>query len=132
MFIRVLTSLTVLCVLFVPAVRGEGPSAAYLDRRLGELEKQLGALLNQVKDLRKELQAAPPQAKAGLELKVFTLKHAECVDMTRLLQELFQGSMRVVADPRTNSVLIHAKAELMQAIEAIVSRLDEKPSSEKK
>ncbi len=125
-----------LCLGTQPYAAAQQPDRADLERRLAVLEKQLGALLNEVKGLRTDMQAAAAQAATPappkMELKIFALRNADAADMMRVLTELFQGRdgrtqmhMRITADPRTNSVLVHTRTDLLEAIEAVVARLEE-------
>ena len=105
--------------------------AAALEKRLVDLEKQLAALMKEVQSIRKDLKAQAPH----VEIKIFALKHAEAAHVAHLLQDLLGGkvgkTIRIVADQRTNSLVIHATPEHLRLVEALLTRLDE-PAAERK
>jgi Bacterial type II/III secretion system short domain len=138
MFARILAATLATWCFFIPNLaQAQQTDRSGLERRLGELEKQLGLLLKEVQELRKELKTATPApaVPSGTEFKIFTLKNAEAVAMTGILEALFQGAdgraLRITADPRTNSVLVHGRTDALLAIEAVIARLDETPRREK-
>ena len=82
-------------------------------------------------------QPAPNDARPSIDVKIYTLKNADAEKMVTTLQGLLQGKdgqqFRIVADPRTNSVLVSGRADQQEIIEAIIVRLDEtggKPRTE--
>lgn len=103
------------------------PDAAPLERRLAALEDQVAKLLKEVEILRKDLKS--PQADATSEFKIFALKHAKASEMAKTLQELLQKkdeqTLRIVADPASNSVVVRGNREQLDVVEAIIARLDE-------
>lgn len=72
--------------------------------------------------------AAPPAA-GKAEVNILQLKNAVAPDMVKLLQQLFPDkdgrSLRLVADPRTNSVIAMGPRDQLDVIEAILQKLDE-------
>jgi type II secretory pathway component GspD/PulD (secretin) len=60
------------------------------------------------------------------------LKHASAVDVGRMIEELMgtgrQDSLRVVANPNTNQLLLKGTAQVQLEIEAILQRLDLPPN----
>jgi hypothetical protein len=104
------------------------PDAAGVDRRLADMEAQLGKLLKEVQTLRNDLKAAPARAEKRMELNIFKLKNAHAEEMVRVLRELLTDgadNVRIIADVRTNSVLIRGPQEFMETAQAVLSRLDE-------
>jgi type II secretory pathway component GspD/PulD (secretin) len=106
------------------------PDLASLERRLGEVEKQLGLLLQEVKSLREELRPpAVPPLTARAEVKIFVLRNTAPSPVVKVLQDLLQGrdgrALVITADQRTNSVLVRGHPEHLQLIEALIARLDE-------
>ena len=77
--------------------------------------------------------AAPPPP-AEVEFLIIRLKHAEAPGMVKILQQLFGATperMRIVADPRTNSVLVHAHVADLEKVRKIIGVLDQPEGAEK-
>jgi type II secretory pathway component GspD/PulD (secretin) len=112
---------------------GPGPRPADTtdaERRLANLEKQLDALHKEIAELRQELKAKPPRP----EMRVFALKHVPAVDMAKTLQAVLgetNKTLRIVADPQTNSVLVSAAEQESAVIEALINQLDVAVESKK-
>src|SRR5262249_21532167 len=93
-----------------PKTKPEG--SRNIEPRLAEVEKQLAQLLDEVKTLRSEIKGKAPSAdKDDGEFKVFRLKYAKAETAMKMLREIYpnrfeNGTMRLVADPRTNSLLV--------------------------
>ena len=80
--------------------------------------------------------SGPGPAERPGEVHVFALKNANAADLVMLLKEVFarpragppgepqRNSVVVTADPRTNSVVVVASGETLEAIKALVERLD--------
>jgi len=96
-------------------------------------------IINEVSDVIEKLDVAP-ESDSG-RLKVIYLKHANAEDVTKVLNELvgnqggaanrqgqvkslFAGSVKLVAEPATNALLIMADPSDIAAVEKIVDKLD--------
>jgi len=70
----------------------------------------------------------------GRDLNVYRLAHAAAVDVARLLEDALGGAvgpgpaggagLRIVPDPRTNSILVDAPEGTLGLVEAVVEKLD--------
>ena len=69
--------------------------------------------------------------RASTEIKIFKLVHSQAEASSELLSDLFpQEDIRIAVDERTNSVIVSAdSAERLEAIEAVLLRLDESAGS---
>lgn len=71
--------------------------------------------------------STPPSSGTG-EMKIFMLKSMSAVEAARMLQNLLgnkrEGSLRLAADAATNQLVVHASPVDLQAIEAVLARLD--------
>jgi RNA polymerase sigma factor (sigma-70 family) len=110
-----------------PNAKPAGPRS--LERRLADVEKQLQQLLTEVRSLRQELKGKGKPAEVVADGTVFRLRHASAVDAAKILQEVFRGKrspdLRVVADPRTNSLIVFAAPRLLGDIKKVLLLLDE-------
>jgi type II secretory pathway component GspD/PulD (secretin) len=63
----------------------------------------------------------------NLDIKIITLKNAQAQELTNTLQQLFQErSVRIIADSRSNTILISAAApDDLQAIMTLIKKLDD-------
>jgi type II secretory pathway component GspD/PulD (secretin) len=120
-----------------PAAPAEKPSDP--ERRLAEMEKHLAALAKEIEALRKDLKAKPaaPGAKgdAKAEFRVFLLKNAAAVEAAKVLTQIFRGdhpALAIVADERTNSLVMRGSVEDLAAAEAVLQRLDDAPGRDGK
>jgi len=101
--------------------------AAVLERRLVDLELQVNAVRKHLAYVEEQQRKPAAGPEARTEIKIFKLKHAEAVQMARLLSELLgqqKGRLRLAADPRTNSLVVDGNANDLGRIEAIVAALD--------
>jgi hypothetical protein len=63
-------------------------------------------------------------------LKIFPLKNSQAGELTRVLRQLFPVEpTEIVADERSNSLIVRATTETAAVIEAIVARLDSAPDA---
>lgn len=76
---------------------------------------------------------APRIATARKEValtQIFTLQHAEVAGAGAVLKELYPaGQLKFSVDVRTNSLIVHGEEKQLQEVEAILLKLDEKPTS---
>lgn len=95
-------------------------------------------IINEVSEVVEKLDVAP-ESDSG-RLKVVYLKHANAEDVTKVLNELvgnqaaisrqdeskslFTGSVKIVAEPATNALLIMADPNDIAAVEKILTKLD--------
>jgi type II secretory pathway component GspD/PulD (secretin) len=100
---------------------------ATLEQRIAALEEQAAKLQKEAQALREALKALKPSVDE--DITIYRLKNANAVSLAKLLGELFHGpsnkSLRILADPETNSLLIRADDVERRKIETIVIRLDE-------
>ena len=75
----------------------------------------------------------PPPAKSpNKSVKIFTLQHAKANDLAVILAGLFQSTkMGIVADERTNSILVSGEQSDLDTIEAVLKRLDQESKAPK-
>jgi type II secretory pathway component GspD/PulD (secretin) len=73
----------------------------------------------------------PPAAEAAAKpaalpvLKVFALTNAEASSLVKTLQPMFEGQkIRLAADVRTNSLVVHGTPEVIEVAAALIERLD--------
>lgn len=80
---------------------------------------------------------AEPAAREALEapsFEVIALQHADARELSSTLSNLFHAvvmsggdrQVKVIADPRTNSLLLMAPPEHMELVKGLVARLDAK------
>jgi Bacterial type II/III secretion system short domain len=71
-------------------------------------------------------------APAGAEVKIFTLRNTDAVEVAKTLQQLFpaaEGRMpRIAVHQSTNSVLVRGMAEDLEVIAAVLAHLEEVPA----
>lgn len=74
-------------------------------------------------------------APAGSEFQVIPLQHAAAPELANQLSDLVRGKAAgldrepiaaFIADPRTNSILVRARPENMDAVRALVQQLDQR------
>jgi hypothetical protein len=71
-----------------------------------------------------------PEKKVELrnEIKMYALKNANAIELTQLIDEVLRVSkaptMRVVAEPRTNQIIVNGPIEIHAQIIALLDRLD--------
>ncbi len=81
-------------------------------------------------DVKPDLEPAPKgkeKVEDVLEFRIYALKNANAVDMAHLMEELLRINklrLRVLAEPRTNQVIVNGTKEAQEQIEALISRLD--------
>jgi len=70
--------------------------------------------------------AQPGAAAANQRVKVFTLKNAEASATVEQLKQLLSESkdLKIVADPRSNQVLVNGGANDLSVVEALIEQLD--------
>jgi RNA polymerase sigma factor (sigma-70 family) len=103
-----------------------------LQRRLGDMEKQLRLLTDELQALRKSLKPLAPPPAGKSEVRVFALKNLEAVEVLQTLKELFAarltgGALSIAANPSTNTVLAQGSPENLEAIEVVIQRLEDRP-----
>ena len=70
--------------------------------------------------------AAAAAAAPETVTKIVTLSHATAVVMAKTIQSIMKGQrISLVADERTNSVIMHGSPEVLESAIALISRLDE-------
>src|SRR4051794_1261559 len=125
---KILLAAILAAVLCVPATRAADapksqpkPAPASAEQRLADLERQLEAILKEVRQLRQEL-AAAPQAQA---LTVIALKKVEAAKAAKELGPLFANpGGDVAADERTNSLLLRGTEAQIKRARAVIVELE--------
>jgi hypothetical protein len=76
---------------------------------------------------------APSPAKSpNKTVKIFSVQHAKANDLAAILANLFQSTnIGIVADERTNSILVSGEQSDLDTIEAVVKRLDQESKAPK-
>jgi type II secretory pathway component GspD/PulD (secretin) len=74
----------------------------------------------------------PPTAQAAAQpaavpvLKVFALSKAQASELVKTLQPMFEGQkIRLAADVRSNSLIVHGTPEVIEVAAALIERLDQ-------
>jgi hypothetical protein len=80
-------------------------------------------------DAKRAAEPAPKEkADASIEFRIYRLKHASAINVGRVIEELMrtgrQDSLRVVADPQTNQLLMKGPVQMHLDVEAILKCLD--------
>lgn len=108
------------------------PAAPSVDQRLAEMEQRVAALIKELHGLRDELAKGSDKGTSQSDVKIYRLQHADAAKTVSILQGLLQGKdgqqMKIVADVRTNSILLAGRADLHELVEAIIERLDQGPA----
>jgi type II secretory pathway component GspD/PulD (secretin) len=106
--------------------------ATKLEKRLSEIERQLAAVLNEVQQLRRELQVVS----VAPSVTVFRLKELDATSAAKLLSDIFsnarlpdfrgnkQGPLIIHADSATNSVIVVGSKENAESVKQILDKLD--------
>ena len=104
-------------------------NAAILERRLAKLESQIAQILREIQSLRADLKLPPAVVDGRVETRVFPLRYAMASAVTVELQPLFLTDplrpSRVVADVRTNSVIMLGTPEQIDFLKKLIERIDE-------
>jgi hypothetical protein len=143
-----LTLRIVLCALVTPGLLFLGAAAGgpagdpqkkvpqdnpALERRVAELEDQIGKLRKEIQSLRANPKV--PQVGLGLartEVSVFVLKHTRAAGVAKALTELFPEkdglTLRITSEPVSNMVLVRGSREELDVVEAVISKLEDSAS----
>jgi len=101
--------------------------SASVERRVAELEAQLARLQRELKELRGAKVAAPAKPDAP-ETRVFALRYVSADAMVDSLKPLITGESaketRIVADARTNRVIVQATTKRMEAFSKLILLID--------
>jgi len=81
-------------------------------------------------------QAAPIADSKGNEIKIFSLRNAQAATASKIIAQIYDSHNpfpeadvpRIAVDERTNSLIAIGDRESLETVEAILIRLDEKPS----
>jgi hypothetical protein len=103
-----------------------------LDAMARALQAREAALVEAKMQLAKFERDRLPQIESG-DLKIYTLQSLPAKDAALSVETLFGAkSMRVAVDDRTNSLIVFGDREALPTIDALLQRLDETASSEKR
>src|SRR5207249_8081161 len=113
-----------LCVLLSGSgLRAQQPPAD-LEKRVSELEAQLKQLTKELQELRTQLKASSVKGDALM----IRLSHAEANATAKKISDLLGlkkgGTPRIVADPRTNNLVVHGTTEEIAKIKDLAVLLD--------
>jgi type II secretory pathway component GspD/PulD (secretin) len=73
-----------------------------------------------------EAERAAAAARPTAMLKVLALSHARAAEMVKTLRPILEGQrITIVADERSNSLIVHGAPEVLETATALVARLDE-------
>jgi hypothetical protein len=117
-----------------PAEAGKGDSAPELQRRIGQLEKQVQTLTAEVAALRAKPNAAGAEPPAKTEVKMFQLRNRKVREVNCTILDLYKSrtgkEIRVGVDTPSNTLIVVASPTDLAEIEAIVTKLEELPTKE--
>ena len=103
-----------------------------VDRRLADLEKYLAGALTEVQALRRDVKAlaAKSAGPSEGEIKLVPLKHANAVQVAKVLQEFLGrgGGLVITADASTNTLLARGSLDDLVRMMKIVDQLDAAPA----
>jgi len=72
----------------------------------------------------------PPPKPA--DINVIRLSHASATDLAKTLSQLFaEQNFKIVADPNTNSLLVHTSPEMLKVLTSVIEKVD-MPSDRKR
>jgi hypothetical protein len=115
----------------VPAGAEQPPTRAgqaQLAERVADLQGEVARLKQQLKELQEQKAKQPADPATRPQVKIYALKNADATQLAKTIHEVFdpeqRGRLRLVADPQTNSIILHAHAEDMAMVEAVLLRLD--------
>ena len=116
-----------------PAAKPANPAAPTdVDRRLADLDKYLAGALTEVQALRRDVKAlaAKSAPQADGDFKLVQLKHANAVQVAKVLQEFLGrgGGLVVTADAATNTLLARGLLDELVRMMKIVEQLDAAPA----
>jgi type II secretory pathway component GspD/PulD (secretin) len=116
--------LVVLCVLLPgSALQAQQPQAD-LEKRVSELEAAVKLLTRELQELRTQLKASTTKG----DPLIIRLTHAEAAVTAKKISDLLglkkNSTPRIVADPRTNSLVIQGTAEEIAKIKDLAALLD--------
>jgi RNA polymerase sigma factor (sigma-70 family) len=110
----------------------KGDQTPELQRRIGELEKQIRSLTSEVKALQKKLNTSPPQLPSKTEVKVFAVRHGNAEEVAHALWELLprskQGNTRIAKT--TDALIVVGSANDFTLIETIITQLEKLPRTQ--
>ena len=116
---------------FASAQDAERPNAnldtAQLEKRLGELERQVEGLLKEIRELRQEIQPL-----GSGKILVFQLQYIDSHTATKVLKKVFglsqdtRGPLVIEADAVANSVVVFGPPEKIEMVKEILNKLDRK------
>jgi hypothetical protein len=97
---------------------------------------RLAALIEELITLQRQPKPVAPQPATTPQVRVFTLRAADSVELAKTLNDLYQGDagrkFRLAVHQSTNSLLILGLPEDIEMIEAVITRLDMLTAERKK
>jgi hypothetical protein len=111
--------------------REKGDKTPELQRRIGELEKQIQSLASEVKALQGKLNTSPAQPPARTAAKTFPLRHRSADEVAQTLWELYRSKagseIRIAKDSPTNTLIVVGSPNDLAVVETIVTQLEKLP-----
>jgi RNA polymerase sigma factor (sigma-70 family) len=110
----------------------EGGSLTALQRRVGDLEKQVKFLTVQLEALQKDRKPPVPAAAGKRKVHIFSLRSLRADEVAKTLRELFHrdvagSALSIAGNAGTNTVLVQGGPEDIEEIEAVITRLERQP-----
>ena len=106
-----------------PEQRAQAQQLQQMKEQLAEREKQMATLLAE-----QRRQPLPPLENG--QLKVFSLVAVPARAAAQTIESLFGSQvLRIAVDERSNSLIVYGKSDSLTAVDALLSRLDEKAAA---
>ncbi len=109
----------------------KGDKTPELQRRIGELEKQIQSLTSEVKALQKKLNTSAARPPAKTEVKVFHLRQTSVDEVAQMLWDMYRSragkEIRIGKDSRTNALIVVGSPNDLAVVEAILIQLEKLP-----
>jgi RNA polymerase sigma factor (sigma-70 family) len=114
----------------------KGDKTAELQHQIGELEKQVQSLTNEVIALQKKVNTPTAQPPAKPEVKTFQLHNRSVDEVAQTLWDLYRNKanseIRIAKDGPTNTLIVVGSSNDLAVIESIVTQLEKLPKKGKK
>jgi RNA polymerase sigma factor (sigma-70 family) len=108
----------------------KGDKTPELQRRIGELEKQIQSLTGEVKALQKKLDASAASPPAKDEVKTFQLHNRDVDEVAQTLWDLCRnkrGKVCITKHNSTNTLIVVGSPDDLGVVEAIITQLEKLP-----
>jgi RNA polymerase sigma factor (sigma-70 family) len=109
----------------------KGDKTPEVERRIGELEKQIQSLTGEVKALQQKLNSPTAHPPAKTVAKTFQLRHRSVDEVAQTLWELYRNKtgseVRIGKHGATDTLIIVASPNDLAVVEAIITQLENLP-----